>query len=61
VERRFDPFFRPFLDALAQEPVASLIQLRSMRRDKMKFRRPTDETCRDAAAISVCVPHLPPV
>jgi hypothetical protein len=26
VERRFDPFFRPFLDSLVQEPVASLVQ-----------------------------------
>jgi hypothetical protein len=26
VERRFDPFFRPLLDALAREPVASLVQ-----------------------------------
>ncbi|CAM2173844.1 Catalase family protein [Paraburkholderia sacchari] len=26
VERRFDPFFRPFLDALAQEPIAGLVQ-----------------------------------
>jgi hypothetical protein len=26
LERRFDPFFRPAFDALAQEPLARLIQ-----------------------------------
>ena len=33
LERRFDPFFRPALDALAQEPLARLIQaLMNLRR-----------------------------
>jgi len=36
VERRFEPFFRPAVDAVLREPVANLIQylINSQRRDE---------------------------
>ncbi|MET0501383.1 MAG: catalase family protein [Candidatus Binatia bacterium] len=56
LERRFDPFFRPAFDALAQEPLARLIQaLMNLRRGNEALRLAEEKPLPGEAAFLDCI------